>query len=246
MKEAFLHENVTKSSAGQLDQSSDDQLFQASDDQFYQDWDSANFSSLFNGGLGTAGLGGSVAANAKTSVAPSPPTGFTIIPVWDKSITSSADEALVESAVEKAIRYFEEKITTKETITIDFGYGIMPYDDSSTGAGGAESIGNTAGFTWTQVYNAAEKIENSATASATQKAAAALLKSDNAKYAAALNNGMISVTLSEALALGLPTTRFSSSSYAGWVGLGSGPWDWAQNNSNAKTPSAQWSMRSAR
>ena len=233
MKETFQHERVLTSSDQQPSQTDDDLIYQAGDEQISQywneDWGNASIASPFAGGLGSAGLGGSAAANAKASAVTSTPTGFTIIPVWDSSITTSADEALVEGAIETAIRYFEQKITTKETITIDFGYGIMPYDGSSTGQGGAESVGNTVAFTWTQVYDAAEAIENSATASATQKAAAALLKTDNAKYAAALNSGMIDVTMSEALALGLPTTGFTGS-YAGWVGLGSGKWDWAQNS----------------
>ena len=187
-----------------------------------------------------------MAADAKTSVAPSPPTGFTIVPVLITSVTSSADKAVFEGAVETAIQNIEAKITTNETIKIDFGYGVMPYDGSSAGAGGAESIGNTAAFTWTQVYNAAEKIENSASASATQKAAAALLTSDNAKYGAVLNNDMISVTRAEALALGLPTTPFTtgSNAYDGWVALGSGTVRLgAEQPQRTKTPSALSSMR---
>jgi hypothetical protein len=160
-------------------------------------------------------------------------TGLTIIPVWDKSVLDSPDKVEFEDAVEKAIANIEAKITTKETIKIDFGYGVMPYDDSSTGPGGAESVGNTAPYSWTQVYDAFEKIAKSASASAVQKAAAALLTKDNAKYAAVLNNDMMDVTEAEAKALGLSLAGFAGSGpYDGWVGLGSGPFDWAQNNPN--------------
>src|ERR1700722_16324227 len=103
-------------------------------------------------------------------------TGFTIIPHWDPPVLNSPDRAKFEGAVEKAIANIEAKVTTNETIKIDFGYGVIPYNGgSSTGGGGAESIGNTATFSWTQVYDAFEKEAKSASASAVQKAAAALL-----------------------------------------------------------------------
>jgi hypothetical protein len=176
---------------------------------------------------------GDQAAEVKTPTA-TVTTGFKIIPVWDSSVLNSPEKSLVEAAVEAAIGKIEAVITTNQTIKIDFGYGVMPYDRTSAGVGGAESIGNSAAYTWTQVYNAAKTVEGSASASAVQKSVAALLTSDNAKYAAVLNNDMMDVTRSEAMALGLPVAALTTgqNAYDGWVALGSGPFDWAQNNPN--------------
>ncbi len=234
----------------------------SSDNPFFQDWDSANDSSpwgpllqsqngfavLAFGDSDSQGNAGAAAATygalaprktgpaAQSPMAEQAPTtsGFTIVPTWDASVLNSPDKALFEAAAETAIKKIESVISTNETIKIDFGYGVMPYDDSSTGIGGAESIGNSFAYTWTQVYNAAKAIESSATASAVQKAAAALLTSDNAKYAAVLNGDMMDITRAQALALGLPTSPLTTGTngYDGWVALGSGPFDWAQNNPN--------------
>jgi hypothetical protein len=175
-----------------------------------------------------------VAAGVKTSAQAASPSGLTIVPSWDASVLDSPDKSEFESAVDTAIAKIEALVTTTETISIDFGYGIMPFDGSSAGVGGGESIGNSSAYTWTQVYDAAEAIESSASASHVQKAAAALLTVDNTKYSTLLNSDLIDVTRAEALALGLPTNPLTTgpNGYDGWVALGSGPFDWAQNDPN--------------
>ena len=104
-----------------------------------------------------------------------------------------------QQAIATAINFFETTITTNITVNLAF-------DWSSLGAGGpvADSVTQYNGFTYSQVYQAIQTIDDSPTASSVQQAAANTLKANFPVDPT--HGGQFWVTTADARALGLNTS----------------------------------------
>jgi hypothetical protein len=151
---------------------------------------------------------------------------------YDSSVTALKTSnptlyANYTAAVTTAVNFYENLIATPITVSLSFGWGEV--NGSLIGSGAlAESEHYTANYTWSQLYAALEAAD---TTSATQKAAAALLASENTADGAAFAKDTFVLATPEAAALGLNT---GSAPIAGFVGMNSAQnWAWTETSVGA-------------
>ena len=154
---------------------------------------------------------------------------FVINASFDSSVTSSTLAASIEASVTAAIQFYESRITTNETITIDFGYGEIDGGTIATDAISQSSYNLDTSATYAQIRAA---LTNHAIAMGTVTIGStpvALATMDAAlPVTAPASITSMELTVAEAKALGLTT---SVSTPAGYVGLSSAvDWTFATTN----------------
>ena len=128
-----------------------------------------------------------------------------------------------QQALNTAIDFFESTITTNITVTLDFDYA------PTTNPGDVgESNTEYYGYNYSQVYNAIQNVDDAPTASATQKAAAALLSANFPTDPT--NGGQFWISFADARALGLNTSAAPAGLADGTVTLDSNDqFTWSQS-----------------
>lgn len=108
-----------------------------------------------------------------------------------------------QAAIKTAVDFFENTITTNMTVNLTFDWAALGSGDL------AQNVSEYGGYTYSQVYNAIQRIDGASTASPVQQAAAALL-AKNFSTSDPTHGGQFLLTAAEADELGLDSTVVSS------------------------------------
>ena len=149
---------------------------------------------------------------------------LTIVPTFDSSVTNSVDATGYEAAVDTAINFFEQHFTTAYNVVVDLTFSF----NNSIGTAVGENVSNYLSYSYGQVYNAIQKVDGAATATATQRQAAATLASQFGSTDPT-GGGNFWLTTADARALGLAPANSAPPSDA-TVTLNSGySYTWSQS-----------------